>query len=477
MKIFLKKIKAVLFAAALFLPLFGEETPIQGLSSFTLGNGLELYVCEDHTVPLTYIEIAVRCGGISQTEETAGLFHLYEHMMFSGNKKYATPQDVQNELTNLGVASYNGSTTEDYVNYYFTIPSDKLEEGLNFWNYAIRTPTLDKKVFENEKKVVIAEIQGNANSIDELLNNITANVLFKEAPWVKKVGGTVLSVNKATIKQLKQIQKEFYIPNNSALFVGGDVNPEEVYALVNSIFGDWKAGKNPWDSRKHQFDKSPIRKPKYIAVSCDQLSEQMAVVQARYRGPDAEFDREDTILADTLLFATRDPKGYFKTALVNNQNLGIYDTEYCSFSYGTSRRMGVITAQAYMYAPEQYMPLRAKLFANELKDVLKGVLPVDNPLTEHNLELVHKYLYNENQYQQESYPTFLGVVRFWWACADTQYYYDYVKNVNDTTAADISEFIDRYLDNCSPLVIVLMNPKVLKACKAEFIESGYEVID
>ena len=66
---------------------FAEKTTVPNLYEFTLNNGLELFVLEDDSAPLAYIEIAVKCGGIHQTKENAGLFHLYEHMMFKGNKK------------------------------------------------------------------------------------------------------------------------------------------------------------------------------------------------------------------------------------------------------------------------------------------------------------------------------------------------------------------------------------------------------
>ena len=74
---------------------FAEKTPVKNLSSYKLENGLELYVMENHSAPLVYIEIAVKAGGIAQKKEDAGLFHLYEHMMFKGNTKYQNAASVQ----------------------------------------------------------------------------------------------------------------------------------------------------------------------------------------------------------------------------------------------------------------------------------------------------------------------------------------------------------------------------------------------
>lgn len=471
------KVLAALVFAGLTSGLFADETPIPNLSSYKLNNGLELFVAENHAVPLVYIEIAVRAGGIAQTDETAGLFHLYEHLMFDGNKKYPTPQNIQNEFTNLGVASYNGSTTVDYVNYFFTIPADKLEEGLDFWNYAIRTPIINKTVLEKEKKVVLQEIKGQMNDVAHKSTEILGKTFFKESPWINNPGGTEESVKNATVKQLKNIQKQYYIPNNSALFVGGDVNTKQVYDLVNKIYGSWKPGKNPWENKRTQLNKAPLDSVQKFVIGYDQLSDQIAITDVYFRGPDAEFDRKDTYLADTLLFAASDPKSYFKTSLANISSLGIMDSEYCSIGYQTKRRSGLITVEAVMYAPNQFMPLRGQIFAEAIADALKGTLPVDSSLTDRSMQLLHKLMYNENLYEQETFVSLLSTVRFWWACADSDYYYNYNNNIKSTTAEDVNDFISRYIENQNPLIMILVNPEVLKECKAEFEAAGYEVIE
>ena len=140
-----------------------QETSEKGLYHYVLDNGLELFVMENHAAPLAYIEIAIRAGGISQSEKNAGLFHLYEHMMFKGNTKYKTAAAVQRALKNLGVASWNGSTANEFINYFFTVPSSSLTEGLEFWSHAVRDPLLDPNELENEKKVVISEKIGRAS--------------------------------------------------------------------------------------------------------------------------------------------------------------------------------------------------------------------------------------------------------------------------------------------------------------------------
>ena len=109
--------KRIIFAFLLFV------AGISCLSAdkvYKLDNGLKLFVEENHSVPLTYIEIAVKCGSYTQTEETAGLFHLYEHMMFKGNSLYKDASSVNRALSDMGVSEWNGTTGLECVNYFFT---------------------------------------------------------------------------------------------------------------------------------------------------------------------------------------------------------------------------------------------------------------------------------------------------------------------------------------------------------------------
>ena len=117
-----KTISLIVFTSVLAF-VFSESTNIPGLYRYKLDNGLELFVAENNSAPLAYIEIAVRAGAVTQTPQNAGLFHLYEHMMFKGNEKYADQDAFTNAANEMGRIDENGTTGVDRVNYYFTIPA------------------------------------------------------------------------------------------------------------------------------------------------------------------------------------------------------------------------------------------------------------------------------------------------------------------------------------------------------------------
>ena len=98
------------------LPTFSalaDVTNIPGLHYYELQNGLELFVLENHVVPLTNIQITFRAGAITQEPDTAGLFHLFEHMLFKGNRRYPSQSEFVAARKKLGVGEWNGGTSTE----------------------------------------------------------------------------------------------------------------------------------------------------------------------------------------------------------------------------------------------------------------------------------------------------------------------------------------------------------------------------
>lgn len=475
-----KRIKSALVACLLFVTgffAFADKTPVENLYQYTLDNGLTLFVNENHSVPLAYIEIAVRAGATTQTPETAGLFHLYEHMMFKGNELYPDAASVQNAIQDLGVASWNGTTGVDHVNYFFTIPSYELERGLAFWNAAVRTPLMDKDEFENEKKVVLAEIEGSAADPSSLYRDYVFLNLFPNAPYRTDAGGSFTAVRNATVEQMYAMQARYYIPANSALFVGGDVNPEEVYKLVNKIYGDWSNNGNAAPLPPPQQDVNPIKEVKYAVMPYEQLSPYMAILDVMWRGPDADFAVNDTYAADYLVNLLADPEGTFKTSMVQNPMLGIPDVDYVSGSYGTSRASGYYAFEGIILSPEQAITERADAFVDQIRTSLNDIAQDRNLYSRAKVNSIVQQLKDSDIRVAETAEGLLSNLRFWWVSTSPEYYYNYNKNIGKVTQRDVQSHVEKYFGGTQePLVLVMVNPAIYEATKAEFAAKGYDVV-
>jgi len=134
-----------------------------GIFSQTLANGLQVIVVEDHVVPLVTVEICVKNGAFTESPEYDGLSHLYEHMFFKGNEVLPNQEAYLERMRELGLV-WNGTTSSERVNYFFTMTTDRWREGLEFMRDAIRAPLFDETELKKERVVVLDELSRNEAS-------------------------------------------------------------------------------------------------------------------------------------------------------------------------------------------------------------------------------------------------------------------------------------------------------------------------
>ena len=212
--------------------------PEAKIFSHTLANGLEIIILEDHSIPLVTIELAVKNGSYTEPPELNGLSHLYEHMFFKQNRAIANAEDYLRTIGSMGIA-YNGTTREEVVDYYFTTTSPNIRTAMQFMKDATRYPLFDEREFVREKQVVIGEIDRNESNPFFYLAQEMNSRLFYKYPSRKNPLGNRQTVGAATTDMMRLIQQRYYVPNNSALVITGDVVPADVVKMAQEFYGDW----------------------------------------------------------------------------------------------------------------------------------------------------------------------------------------------------------------------------------------------
>jgi zinc protease len=413
----------------------------------TLANGLEVIVAENDAVPLATVCVVFRGGASAQRPETAGLFHLYEHMLFDGNEKYPTQAEFMAALGRLGVSGWNGATGAEYINYYITLPSEELAEGIDFWSWAIKKPVFEERKLEREKQVVISEIRGYHVDPNHIAQDALESRMFADRPWRKNVDGPEETVQAATISQLEEIRDEYYIPRNAALIVGGDVKAKEVFALARKYFGDWKGGPAPAIGEPPH---GPVGPGIALVYPDDNYYQGIAQLRLGWRGPDVLAQTADTYAADVFASLISSPVGRFKADLMKS-GLGLYDPEYIGLSYPTSRDGGAFRFSAYLAAtgdPKEGNVLdRAealrKFLAAEFAAIAK------DPAAYFGADALGKAkakLIDGNLLSAEVAESFVtSGLSFWWSVATTDYFFGYEGNCRKVSWAEISSLVERYL--------------------------------
>ncbi|MBK9766862.1 MAG: insulinase family protein [Chloracidobacterium sp.] len=375
----------------------GSTTKIPYVSK-VLANGLEVIVYPDSGVPLVTVEMAVRNGSFTEPPELNGLSHLYEHMFFKTNKAvgifrcdyakslgrmdYFLGANCGEQLklkSQIGDTSYinlldqsgyvrNGTTQEEYVNYYFTATSPNLETLMRAMRDAMLFPSFDEREFSQEIQVVLGELDRQQSEPGYYLDRTLMDKLFYKYPSRKSPGGTRETVASATTEKMRLIQSRYYVPNNAALLVTGDVEPNRIFALAEQLFGDWKRGDDPF-IKFPLVEHPPLLKSEGIFVTQDVEN---VIVQIGWQGPSIGKDNASTYAADVFSFIVGQPDSRFQREMIDSGLAVSADVHYY-----TQRNVGPIRI-TLVTTPDKAKAAVAKIYSEIAKFNASVISPTKN---------------------------------------------------------------------------------------------------
>ncbi|HEY0529145.1 MAG TPA: pitrilysin family protein [Gemmatimonadaceae bacterium] len=413
-----------------------------------LGNGLEVIVVENHGVPLATIEIDVKNGSFTQSPEYEGLAHMYEHMFFRANSKYPEPNQFWDRASDLG-AVFNGTTAEERVNYYMTVPAEKLGDGIQLLASALRAPLFRRDELERERQVVIGEYDRNESSpFFELSRQMDAK-LYPSNFSRKDIIGDRQIILTTTPEKMRTIQNKYYVPNNSALIVAGDVNPATVFALAERELGDWRRSSDP-------FTADPIPAIPTLQKSDGVLVEApvgAATIQIQWQGPSVGDDPKSTYAADVFSDVLNDPQSQFQQRLVDS---GLWQA--VGVNYYTLNHTGPITISGQT-SPEQVREAINALYTEIAKFDTPGYF------TSQELEDVKAHRAVTSAFDRERASGFAHTLGFWWSVASLEYYMGYVDYMAQQTLDDLRAYARRYIVGKPHIAGVLISPDARQALK------------
>jgi zinc protease len=212
----------------------------------TLANGLDVVLHEDHTCPITAVNIWYHVGSKDEQRGRTGFAHLFEHLMFEGSAHHDS--GYFEPLQQAG-AHLNGSTNTDRTNYWEVVPSQALELAL--WMESDRMgyllPALTEAKFRNQRDVVLNERRQNyENRPYGLVSVVLAESLFPpEHPYSWLTIGSPDDLRAASLEDVRAFFRRHYHPANASLAIAGDIDPARTLDLVEQYFGDIPTGDKP----------------------------------------------------------------------------------------------------------------------------------------------------------------------------------------------------------------------------------------
>ena len=222
----------------------GKETFSLPYEKFTLSNGLEVVLHEDHSDPIVAVATVMHVGSNREKPGKTGFAHFFEHMSFNDSEN--TPQGANRKLIPEWGGERNGGTWSDGTIYYEVVPKDAFDKIL--WidsdRLGFMINTVTKEALEAEKQVVKNEKRERVDNApygytDEI---IRTNLYPKDHPYNWTVIGSLPDLQAATLEDVKEFYELYYGANNATLVIAGDINIAETKKKVERWFGEIRKG-------------------------------------------------------------------------------------------------------------------------------------------------------------------------------------------------------------------------------------------
>lgn len=213
---------------------------------FTLENGLEVIFHIDRSDPVVAVALTSHVGSARELPGRTGFAHLFEHLLFLESENLGKG-GLDKMSARIGGSGANGSTSRDRTNYFQTVPNDALEKMI--WAEADKLGffinTVTESVLAKEKQVVKNE---KRQAVDNAPYGHTYNVIDKNLypeghPYSWQVIGSLEDLQNATLQDVKDFFKRWYVPNNVTLVISGDFDEKQAKQWVHHYFDEIPAGK------------------------------------------------------------------------------------------------------------------------------------------------------------------------------------------------------------------------------------------
>ncbi|MEZ5429075.1 MAG: pitrilysin family protein [Pyrinomonadaceae bacterium] len=214
---------------------------------FTLDNGLEVVFHIDRSDPVVAVALTAHVGSAREKPGRTGFAHLFEHLLFLESENLGKG-GLDKLSARVGGSGANGSTSQDRTNYFQTVPKDALEkmiwaeaDKLGWFINTVTEPVLakEKQVVKNEKRQSYDNQPYGHN-----FYVIDKNLYPEDHPYNWQVIGSLEDLQNATLGDVKEFFRRWYVPNNVTLVIAGDFDPVQARAWVKKYFDEIKRGED-----------------------------------------------------------------------------------------------------------------------------------------------------------------------------------------------------------------------------------------
>jgi len=323
---------------------------------------------------------------------------------------------------------------------------DSVRAGMQFMEDAVRYPLFLQEELVRERPVVTGEFDRNEANPYFQLNRAMDTLLWTTAYYSHKntIGDRQIILT-TTPEKMREIQHRYYVPNNSALILAGDVTPANGFRMATEVFGDWPRGEDPFATPIP--DPPPLTKTKAVVV---EQPVEAATLVLKFDGPSVTRDPASTYAADVLSSILNK-----RTSALSKRLLDSGLAYYANLSYYTLAHTGPISLFLQVDPAKALDAKRALL--EEITKMGDSTYVTQQELADAQTELGIQALYEREQTSEWAHT-----IGFWWSVAGLDYYRNYVPNMQRISRSDLAQYARTYLVGKPYVVGLMMNPDAFK---------------
>jgi len=416
--------------------------------SFTLDNGLKVFVVENHKLPRVAFSLQLDIDPVKEGDK-AGAADLAGQLLSKGTKN-RTKEELNFSIDFIGArfstsaTSVFGSALKKHQNTLLEIMAD-----------VIKNPDFKEEELKKLKTQTISGIQAEKDDPDAISRNVRRVLLYgKDHPYGEIT--TEETMENISLEDTKNFYETYFKPNVSYLAVVGDINLEEAKKLVKEYFGDWEKGDVP--EHNYEFPEQP----KATEVAFVNKPGAVQSVVSVFNTIDLKPGSPDAIKAIVT-------NGILGGGFVSKLNLNLREEN--AYTYGarssinTDELVGSFSASAKVRNEVTDSALTEML--NELLNMQKG------EVTEDELKTMKNYLIGTFAIGLENPQTIarfaINIDKYG---LPKDYYSNYLKNVAEVSLDDVNEISKKYINPRNGYILIVGNQEEVADKVKRFSPSG-----
>ena len=469
----------------------------------TLENGLTLFVREDYSSALIHTRFSCKAGFSKQNKFNAGFFPLFTKLFAS---KILSSDKIQNKI------SLEQECNADSSNFTSDISPFFLSDYLKTLSEVLQNPSFSDQNLNQEFSLMKEQVKNYASSTAGFINSAIDSKIFYQEPW-KVDSGIYPSLFSSYSPQeartiLSGIAKKYYVPENSSIFISGNISHQNAYEICKNAFSDWKkvstfdnlsfadfitsdnfddsilSETNSNLSTKNLQNKSQNLQKKYVLVSQDFSSEITQIV--------IQYKSLSMAQADILSSAWNNFDSPLKARILNEGIIGLRSTDYINVSSAQKSESSRLIIQSLLEKPYSFLP-RSQTLIDENGNFIQEENPPVVEQVESFLEQIKKSsLLSRKQFiaaQNEIYSNYkvqngnavenINMLSDFWALNplenQQEFYTKYLELAHKIQSENEKSLQEKIL-NEEPYIFVLVNDKIFREQENHFLEKSYELI-